>query len=77
MNITVYAKPYCPQCDATKRHLERQGIEYSAIDITQDEQALDQLLQAGFAQAPVVVTEQDAWSGYRPDKIRDLVGVMQ
>ncbi len=77
MNITVYAKPYCPQCDATKRQLERQGIEYSVIDITQDEQALGQLLQAGFAQAPVVVTEQEAWSGYRPDKIRNLVGVMQ
>lgn len=77
MSITVYAKPYCPQCDATKRQLDRQGIEYSVIDITQDPQALDELLRAGFMQAPVVVTEQESWSGYRPDKIRALAKVMQ
>lgn len=73
MTVTVYAKPHCPQCDATQRQLNRLGVPYRKIDITQDAQALQEILDAGFKQAPVVMTDVDAWSGYRPDKIKTLV----
>ena len=33
--ITVYTKPACVQCNATFRALERQGIGYTAIDISE------------------------------------------
>lgn len=72
MPITVYTKPNCPQCEATKRQFNRQGLAFDAIDITKDPSALDMLREAGFMQAPVVMTGDDAWSGYRPDKIRAL-----
>lgn len=72
MQITVYSKPNCPQCAATKRAFDRMGLEYGIIDITQDAHALAQLQEAGFKQAPVVVAGEDWWSGYRPDKIRQL-----
>lgn len=73
MNVTVYAKPHCPQCAATQRQLKRLGVDYREIDITQDEEALKKVLAAGFKQAPVVMTDREAWSGYRPDKIKALV----
>ena len=72
MPITVYTKPNCPQCEATKRQLTRQGLAFEVIDLTQDPSALDTLREAGFMQAPVVMTGDDFWSGYRPDKIRAL-----
>ena len=28
MSITVYSKPRCPQCDATYRALDKQGVSY-------------------------------------------------
>ena len=28
MSITVYTKAHCPQCDATKRQLTKQGLEF-------------------------------------------------
>jgi glutaredoxin-like protein NrdH len=48
MNVTVYTKPACVQCNATY------------------------LKALGYMQAPVVVTDQDHWSGFRPDKIEEL-----
>ncbi|MBM6700475.1 glutaredoxin-like protein NrdH [Bifidobacterium pullorum subsp. saeculare] len=73
MSVTVYTKPNCPQCEATKRQLDKRGIAYAAVDIASTPGVLETLQAAGFRQAPVVVTSSGhAWAGYRPDKIRDL-----
>lgn len=72
-SVLVYVKPQCVQCDQTKRILDREGIEYSTVDITQDSDALEKLLSMGFKSAPVVITEQESWAGFNPDKINKLV----
>ncbi|MDR1189286.1 MAG: glutaredoxin-like protein NrdH [Bifidobacteriaceae bacterium] len=69
MTITVYSKPACPQCHATRRALDRAQVEYEVIDLSRDAQALDQVVAMGHRQAPVVVAGADHWSGYRPDRI--------
>lgn len=71
--ITVYTKPSCVQCTATYRALDKHGIEYSVIDVTEDGEALLTIKEMGYLQAPVVITEDDHWSGFRPDKINQLV----
>lgn len=71
--ITVYTKPACVQCDATKRTLDKYGLPFVEIDLSVNEDVLDQLKVAGWMRAPVVVTPQgEVWSGFRPDRIRDL-----
>ena len=72
MTVTVYTKPACVQCNATYRALDKKGIAYQSVDISQDAEALEHLKALGYMQAPVVVTEQDHWSGFRPDKIEEL-----
>ena len=72
MSITVYTKPRCVQCDATKRALNKSGIAYDLVDLAEDELALEQVKALGYAQAPVVVTSNDHWSGFRPDKLKEL-----
>jgi glutaredoxin-like protein NrdH len=72
MAITVYSKPACVQCTATYRALDKQGIEYEIFDVSVDEKALETVKALGYLQAPVVVTEDDHWSGFRPDKIATL-----
>lgn len=69
---TVYTKPACVQCDMTKRMLDKNGIEYKTIDITQDQEALDMIIGMGFQAAPVVITDNDAWAGFQPDKINAI-----
>lgn len=70
--ITVYTKPQCVQCRATKRALAKQGLEYTEVDLTQDEDALNTVKALGYQQAPVVFADGDHWSGFRPDKIKAL-----
>lgn len=72
MGITVYTKPSCVQCNATYRALNAKGIEYEVHDLTAEPEALEQVKALGFLQAPVVVTDEDQWSGFRPDKIDEL-----
>lgn len=70
--IAVYSKPSCVQCTATYRALDRQGLEYDIFDLSADEQALATVKELGYLQAPVVITETEHWSGFRPDKITAL-----
>ncbi len=72
MAITVYTKPSCVQCNATYRALDSKGIEYEIHDLSEDPVALEQVKALGYLQAPVVVTDEDHWSGFRPDKIDEL-----
>lgn len=73
MSVTVYTKPACVQCDATKRHLDKLGVKYETVDITVDTDAFDMIVSKGFKAAPVVITDDNAWAGYQPDKIDGLV----
>jgi glutaredoxin-like protein NrdH len=72
MAITVYTKPACVQCNATYRALDKAGIEYDVIDITENAQARDYVMSLGYLQAPVVVAGENHWSGFRPDEISKL-----
>jgi glutaredoxin-like protein NrdH len=72
MSVTVYTKPACVQCNATYRALDKRGVAYDVVDVTEDAQALEHIKGLGYMQAPVVVTESDHWSGFRPDKIAQL-----
>lgn len=71
-HVTVYSKPACVQCTATYRALDRNGIAYDTVDVTQDEEALTRIKKLGYQQAPVVITESTHWSGFRPDHIDEL-----
>jgi len=70
---TVYTKPACVQCDMTKRYMDKNGIEYTTVDITKDPEALDMILEMGFQSAPVVISEAGNWAGFQPDKINLLL----
>ncbi|WGD37117.1 glutaredoxin-like protein NrdH [Lysinibacter sp. HNR] len=72
MAITVYTKPSCVQCTATYRALDKKGIDYEILDLSVDEKALETVKELGYLQAPVVVADDEHWSGFRPDKIDEL-----
>ncbi|MDR2114600.1 MAG: glutaredoxin-like protein NrdH [Bifidobacteriaceae bacterium] len=72
MTVTVYSQPACPQCRATYRALERRGVDFTVIDLSQDAPALDLVRTMGYSQAPVVVAGDEHWSGFRAEKIAAL-----
>lgn len=71
--ITVYTKPACVQCNATFRALDKAGIPYQKIDITENPDARDYVMSLGYLRAPVVyVSSQHHWSGFKPDRLKQL-----
>lgn len=70
--ITIYTKPACVQCDATHKALDKSHIEFNTVDISIDSAARDYVMSLGYLRAPVVVAGDDHWSGFRPDRIREL-----
>lgn len=72
MSVTVYSKPACVQCTATTRALDMKGIEYSLVDLSQDDAAMEKVTALGYRQAPVVIAGADHWAGFRPDMIARL-----
>ena len=74
MTITVYSKPGCVQCTATRRALDRAACDYTEVDISADADARDYVMSLGHLQPPVVVVGVQHWAGYRPDRIEQLGG---
>lgn len=72
MMTTVYTKPACVQCDMTKRYLDKAGVAYETVDITENPDALDMILSMGFSSAPVVMSPEGSWAGFQPDKLSQL-----
>jgi glutaredoxin-like protein NrdH len=56
----------------TKKMLDKIGVDYNIVDITEDSAAMEMVLGMGFRSAPVVITDNDSWAGFNPDKINSL-----
>jgi glutaredoxin-like protein NrdH len=72
MEVIVYTKPGCVQCNATKKRIEAKGFTPSMIDVSADKAAFDHIIGLGYRQVPVVVAGDDHWAGFQPDKIDAL-----
>lgn len=80
VQVKVYSKPSCVQCNATKRALGKAEVPFTEVDVSQDLEAFDHVTGAlGYQQVPVVEVFDasgavtDHWSGFQPDNIRALV----
>ena len=72
MKTTLYTMPDCPQCYATKRYLDEDQVEYSTVDLSVDKDAYELVSSLGYKNAPVVISGDSHWSGFRPEKIASL-----
>lgn len=72
--VMVYTKNGCPQCEMTKRFLTGEEIEFTSINIEEDEKALEYVKHTlGLTAMPVVVVEgEEPFTGFRPDKLEEL-----
>lgn len=70
---TVYTKPQCVQCDMTKRLMDKIGVAYQTVDITENPDEMQKLIDMGYRAAPVVMTaDGESWAGFQPEKINAL-----
>jgi glutaredoxin-like protein NrdH len=72
MNVKVYCKPDCVQCEYTKKKLDEFHIAHTDFDITQDPFAFSTVQATGRTQMPYVVAGDQTWHGFQYDKLRGL-----
>lgn len=75
MNIKVYSKKGCIQCEMTKMWLNQNKIQYESVDVYENPEKLEEIKLHGFQQLPVVALDEhfdNAWSGYNLDKLEEL-----
>lgn len=70
--VTVYTLPSCVQCESTKKYLAKMDIPFETVDLAEDEVAMDLVRNLGYQAAPVIVSGDSHWSGFRPDKLDAL-----
>lgn len=76
--VTVFSKPHCVQCNATKRALDKASVAHVVIDVSESVAAFDYLSDKGHSQMPVVEVFDndgelvDSWTGFDPEKIKAL-----
>lgn len=76
MEVIVYTRPGCVQCSATTTLMDRLGIDYELIDISNAPRVVTFLQGEGHKSLPVVFVDYeeytDSWCGFRPDLIKKL-----
>ena len=76
MTVRVYTTPSCWQCAMTKKWLNRKGVHYTTVDLSDPANINDyEAIRAlGYTSAPVVAIGTDYeihWSGFRPDLLTE------
>jgi len=70
--VTVYSNPNCVQCEQTKKFLTLKGVEFESKMISDSPEVFPIIEANNYTSAPVVVTEDSSWSGFRLDKLNEL-----
>lgn len=76
--VVVYTKNDCRWCDMTKALLDRDHVNYTAVNVEEDSTAFHYVTEMlGIRQMPVVIAStidgDVVWSGFQPAKIREQI----
>lgn len=78
-DVHVYSKPACVQCDATKRWLNKNNVEYQEHNLLFSDDVLEMAKELGYTSAPVVILENPdtkarvTWAGFVPSKLKGFL----
>lgn len=68
-SVKIYTTPYCPFCTMTKRRLEKLGIDFENIDVSDPEKREEIRSQSGWPTVPVIYVGEELIGGY--DELQD------
>lgn len=57
--VVVYSKPGCKNCKMLEMWLSAKGIHYNEVDVTQEQNALNKIREAGYNSLPALEISGD------------------
>ena len=74
--VNVYSTPTCPWCIRAKQFLKDNNIEFQNIDVSSNQQAVDELMQkSGQMGVPVLDIDGEIIVGFDKEKIKLALGL--
>jgi len=74
--VKVYSTPTCPYCHTLKAFLKEKGVEFQDIDVSQDEKALNEMIdKSGKMGVPVSDIDGQIVIGFDREKICQLLKI--
>ena len=72
--VTVYTTQTCAYCPLVKKYLEAKGVEYEAVDVTEDKDKREELLSlTGMMSVPVTTKDKNFVVGFKPGELAKLI----
>jgi glutaredoxin-like YruB-family protein len=75
-SVKIYSTPTCPWCIRAKQFLKENNVEFQNIDVSGDQQAIDELMQkSGQMGVPVLDIEGEIIVGFDRERIKIALGL--
>ena len=75
-SVKVYSTATCPWCIRAKQFLKENNIDFQNIDVSSDQQSVDELMQkSGQMGVPVLDIEGEIIVGFDKEKIKQSLGI--
>ncbi len=72
--VTIYTTPTCAFCHAEKQWLEKKGVDFKEIDVSQDPEAAREMVQkTGQMGVPVTFVGDDFIVGFDQARLEEAV----
>ena len=78
MKVLVYTLPNCVQCDMTKKQFKAAGVVFEETNVKDlPEETLRHIREEyGFTQAPIVIADEQIWSGFKLERIKGVIAAV-
>jgi glutaredoxin-like protein NrdH len=75
--VIVYTSPFCAPCEALKKFLSAQNVDYKVRDLLMEEDAQDRLDEAGIRSTPALEIDGQLYAGdaLNPQNVKDLLNL--
>lgn len=71
--VVVYTQPGCSPCNAAKEFLSSNHVPFIEKDITQNPEAIDELLRLGATATPTITVDDEVIIGFDRRRLSELL----
>lgn len=76
MNVKVFSTPTCPYCTMVKEYLEKNKVQFEAIDVAEDEKAAKEMVEkSGQMGVPVTMVDEKVIIGFNEEELKQALNL--
>lgn len=69
MKAVIYSTKTCGMCIAAKNFMDKEGIPYEEVNLSENKEAMDELKEKGITSVPFIKIGDQEISGFKPAEI--------